>query len=42
MKPTTAAKSYYDLPKQARAYIEFIEQFVVSPNLGQESFPPLT
>lgn len=29
-KPTTHAKSYYDLPKQARAYIEFIEQFVVS------------
>ena len=28
-KPTTHAKSYYDLPKQARAYIEFIEQFVV-------------
>lgn len=27
-KPTTAAKSYYDLPKQARAYIEFIEEFV--------------
>ncbi|KAB5542468.1 Adenylosuccinate synthetase [Coniochaeta sp. 2T2.1] len=27
-KPTTSAKSYYDLPKQARAYIEFIEEFV--------------
>ncbi|UPK94616.1 hypothetical protein LCI18_005551 [Fusarium solani-melongenae] len=28
MKPTTDAKSYYDLPKQAREYIEFIEKFV--------------
>ncbi|RYP47598.1 hypothetical protein DL768_006384 [Monosporascus sp. mg162] len=27
-KPTTSAKAYYDLPKQARAYIEFIEEFV--------------
>jgi adenylosuccinate synthase len=27
-KPTTAAKTYYDLPKQARAYVEFIEEFV--------------
>ncbi|OSS46358.1 hypothetical protein B5807_08394 [Epicoccum nigrum] len=27
-KPTTGAKSYYDLPSQARAYIEFIEKFV--------------
>ncbi|ETS86363.1 Adenylosuccinate synthetase [Pestalotiopsis fici W106-1] len=27
-KPTTNAKSYYDLPKQAREYIEFIENFV--------------
>ncbi|OIW26867.1 Adenylosuccinate synthetase [Coniochaeta ligniaria NRRL 30616] len=27
-KPTTHAKSYYDLPKQARTYIEFIEEFV--------------
>ncbi|KAF3049208.1 hypothetical protein E8E11_003571 [Didymella keratinophila] len=27
-KPTTGAKSYYDLPSQAREYIEFIEKFV--------------
>jgi len=27
-KPTTGAKSYYDLPSQARAYIEFIEKFI--------------
>jgi len=27
-KPTTGAKTYYDLPPQARAYIEFIEEFV--------------
>ncbi|KAI4593570.1 hypothetical protein KJ359_009256 [Pestalotiopsis sp. 9143b] len=27
-KPTTNAKSYYDLPKQAREYIEYIENFV--------------
>ncbi|KAF2623360.1 Adenylosuccinate synthetase [Macroventuria anomochaeta] len=27
-KPTTGAKSYYDLPSQARAYIEYIEKFV--------------
>ncbi|CAD6564018.1 MAG: hypothetical protein ASARMPRED_002648 [Alectoria sarmentosa] len=27
-KPTTGAKSYYDLPKNARAYVEFIEKFV--------------
>ncbi|KAK7751389.1 Adenylosuccinate synthase [Diatrype stigma] len=27
-KPTTSAKAYYDLPKQARAYIEYIEEFV--------------
>ncbi|KAI0130295.1 Adenylosuccinate synthetase [Xylariales sp. AK1849] len=27
-KPTTSAKSYYDLPKEARAYVEFIEEFV--------------
>ncbi|KAI1252657.1 hypothetical protein MGN70_004860 [Eutypa lata] len=27
-KPTTSAKVYYDLPKQARAYIEYIEEFV--------------
>ncbi|KAI8206864.1 Adenylosuccinate synthetase [Colletotrichum sp. SAR 10_66] len=26
--PTTGAKTYFDLPKQARAYIEFIEEFV--------------
>ncbi|KAJ4311263.1 Adenylosuccinate synthase [Fusarium piperis] len=28
MKPTTNAKHYYDLPKQARDYIEFIEKFI--------------
>ncbi|KAG6002894.1 hypothetical protein E4U43_001019, partial [Claviceps pusilla] len=27
-KPTTQAKTYYDLPKQAREYVEFIESFV--------------
>ena len=27
-KPTTGAKSYYDLPNQAREYVEFIEQYV--------------
>jgi adenylosuccinate synthase len=27
-KTTTGAKTFYDLPKQARAYIEFIEKFV--------------
>ncbi|RSL47571.1 Adenylosuccinate synthetase [Fusarium duplospermum] len=27
-KPTTNAKTYYDLPKQAREYIEYIEKFV--------------
>ncbi|KAJ4987293.1 adenylosuccinate synthetase [Stagonosporopsis vannaccii] len=27
-KPTTGAKSYYDLPSNARAYIEYIEKFV--------------
>ncbi|RMJ10027.1 Adenylosuccinate synthetase [Fusarium kuroshium] len=27
-KPTTNAKTYYDLPKQARAYVEYIEKFV--------------
>ena len=27
-KPTTGAKSYYDLPNQARSYIEYIEKFV--------------
>ena len=26
-KPTTGAKSYYDLPVQARKYVEFIEKF---------------
>ncbi|KAJ4332889.1 Adenylosuccinate synthase [Didymella glomerata] len=30
-KPTTGAKSYYDLPSQAREYIEFIEKFVGVP-----------
>ncbi|RSM08293.1 Adenylosuccinate synthetase [Fusarium oligoseptatum] len=27
-KPTTNAKTYYDLPKRAREYIEYIEKFV--------------
>jgi len=27
-KTTTGAKTFYDLPKEARAYIEFIEKFV--------------
>jgi adenylosuccinate synthase len=27
-KPTTGAKSFYDLPKRAREYVEFIEEFV--------------
>ncbi|KAG5918026.1 hypothetical protein E4U22_000563 [Claviceps purpurea] len=27
-KPTTHVKNYYDLPKQAREYVEFIESFV--------------
>ncbi|KAF9701707.1 hypothetical protein EKO04_000469 [Ascochyta lentis] len=27
-KPTTGAKSYYDLPSQAREYIEYIEKFI--------------
>lgn len=27
-KSTTGAKAYYDLPKNARAYVEFIEEFV--------------
>ncbi|KAH8651097.1 Adenylosuccinate synthetase [Xylariales sp. PMI_506] len=27
-KPTTNAKSFYDLPKQAREYVEYIENFV--------------
>lgn len=27
-KPTTGAKSYYDLPEAARKYIEYIEKFV--------------
>jgi adenylosuccinate synthase len=26
-KPTTGAKSFYDLPSQARKYVEFIEKF---------------
>ncbi|KAK3381057.1 Adenylosuccinate synthetase [Podospora didyma] len=30
-KPITEAKSYFDLPKQARAYVEFIEEFVGVP-----------
>lgn len=28
MKPTTKAKNWYDLPAKARAYVEFIEEFV--------------
>ncbi|KHN94579.1 Adenylosuccinate synthetase [Metarhizium album ARSEF 1941] len=27
-KPTTSARTYYDLPKQARDYVEYIEKFV--------------
>ena len=27
-QPTTGAKSYYDLPKNARGFVEFIEEFV--------------
>lgn len=27
-KPTTGAKAYYDLPRNARAYVEFVEKFV--------------
>jgi adenylosuccinate synthase len=27
-KPTTGVKSYYDLPSQARSYIEYIEKFI--------------
>ncbi|KAF4977994.1 hypothetical protein FZEAL_5559 [Fusarium zealandicum] len=27
-KPTTSAKTFYDLPKQARDYVEYIEKFV--------------
>lgn len=27
-KPTTGAKTFYDLPKQAREYIEYIEKFI--------------
>ncbi|KAH8792564.1 Adenylosuccinate synthetase [Hyaloscypha finlandica] len=27
-KPVTGAKAFYDLPKEARAYVEFIENFV--------------
>ena len=27
-KPTTGAKTYYELPKNARAYVEFIEGFI--------------
>lgn len=27
-KPITGAKSFYDLPKAAREYVEFIEEFV--------------
>ncbi|OBS21346.1 hypothetical protein FPOA_07684 [Fusarium poae] len=27
-KPTTGAKTFYDLPKQAREYVEYIEKFV--------------
>jgi adenylosuccinate synthase len=27
-KPTTGAKSFYDLPSNARKYVEFIEKFL--------------
>jgi adenylosuccinate synthase len=27
-KPTTGAKTFYDLPHQARSYIEYIEKFI--------------
>lgn len=27
-KPTTGAKTFYDLPRNARAYVEFIEKYV--------------
>jgi adenylosuccinate synthase len=27
-KPTTGAKTFYDLPKQAREYVEYIETFI--------------
>ena len=27
-KPSTGAKAYYDLPKHAREYVEYIEAFV--------------
>ncbi|GKU11968.1 unnamed protein product [Fusarium langsethiae] len=27
-KPTTGAKTFYDLPKQAREYVEYIEKFI--------------
>lgn len=27
-KPTTGVKNWYDLPAKARAYVEFIEEFV--------------
>jgi adenylosuccinate synthase len=30
-KPTTGAKSFYDLPVQARQYVEYIEKFVGVP-----------
>lgn len=31
MKPTTKAKTYYDLPKQARAYVDFIAEYIGVP-----------
>lgn len=39
MKPTTEARSYYDLPKQARAYIEYIEEFVGVKVSSTQDFP---
>jgi adenylosuccinate synthase len=27
-KPTTKAKTWFDLPAKARAYVEFVEEFV--------------
>lgn len=37
-KPTTKAKTWYDLPAKARAYVEFIEEFVgVKVRFGRRS-----
>jgi adenylosuccinate synthase len=36
-KPTTAAKSYYDLPRLAREYVEYIEVCIqYSTAMGEE------